>query len=65
MAPSVQELTPMMRMGAGTLPNLFETNVILVCSREIVVYTPTSKTINMLMIRFAVVFYFSTILNST
>lgn len=55
----------MMRMGAGTLPNLFETNVILVCSREIVVYTPTSKTINMLMIRFAVVFYFSTILNST
>jgi hypothetical protein len=40
MAPSVQELTPMMRMRAGTLPNLFETYVILVCSREIVVYTP-------------------------
>lgn len=55
----------MMRMGAGTLPNLFEKYVILVCSREIVVYTPTNKTINMLVIRFAVVFYFSTILNST
>jgi len=52
MAPSVQELTPMMRMGAGTLPNLFETYVILVCSREIVVYTPTNKTINMLVIGF-------------
>ena len=55
----------MMRMGAGTLPNLFEKYVILVCSREIVVYTPTNKTINMLVVGFAVVFYFSTILNST
>ena len=55
----------MMPMGARTLPNLFGTYVILVCSREILVYTPTNKTINMLVIRFAVVFYFSTILNST